>query len=395
MLRVVYIAPHYEVFIGDQVDQLRPMLQEATKLMPVPRFLFVASIPIVGSRFSFLGWARASLAKRSKGNGVTAVPYLTMPLKMLSNITPMLVSKAIDSTVRKMDISPDIVHSHFIWNGLSALRLRERFKCRVVVTAHGSDIYDALARAGEPRSIAQKVIGGSDGIITVSKHNRRLLHELGAPVEKVEVIPNGYRADLFSPSSQEGARRTLGLPSDAKVLVSIGNLETVKGHYFLLKAMANVKRHNEKALLALVGDGSQRLLLQRTARELGLDGSVLFAGRREHEEVPLWINASDLVVLPSLREGFPTIVPESLACGKPIVASNLPGVSEAISPQNGVLVGPGDELQLASAIVDSLDKPWQHDQIVEGSRGYSWDALASRIMKFYEKVMEMRVRTGA
>ena len=115
---------------------------------------------------------------------------------------------------------------------------------------------------------------------------------------------------------------------------------------------------------------------------------VLLIGSKKHEEIPIWMNTSDIFILPSLQEGFPTVIPEAMACGKPVVATKVGGVPEAIySDELGILVPPKDSESLSWAILEVLDRKWDPNIILEHAKKYSWSELAKQILLTYRKAL--------
>jgi glycosyltransferase involved in cell wall biosynthesis len=115
---------------------------------------------------------------------------------------------------------------------------------------------------------------------------------------------------------------------------------------------------------------------------------VLLAGGKLHDEIPVWMNACDLFVLPSLSEGNPTVLPEALGCGKPFVGTRVGGVPEVItSDECGLLVGPADPDDLAEKILVALDREWDREAILAYAQRYTWENIAKEIMGVYERVL--------
>jgi glycosyltransferase involved in cell wall biosynthesis len=224
-------------------------------------------------------------------------------------------------------------------------------------------------------------------VITVCKFNAEKLLSLGVSSSKLHVIPNGYDEQLFRPISKAYARGRLGLPLNKKILLSVGNLVDVKGHAYLIDAMSSISRR-KNVLLIIVGSGPLEETLRRRVKENKLDDIIMLVGGKRHEEIPIWINSSDVFVLPSLREGFPTVIPEAMACGKPVVATRVGGVPEAIcSSELGILVPPKDPKSLSWAIEEALDKKWDPNIILEYAKRYSWSELAKQILLTYQKAL--------
>ncbi len=129
-------------------------------------------------------------------------------------------------------------------------------------------------------------------------------------------------------------------------------------------------------------------ILEGLIEESELGQYVLLAGARPHTEIPLWLNAADIFVLPSLNEGNPTVMFEALGCGKPFVGTRVGGVPEVItSEEYGLLVEPGDADALAEKIMLALNREWNREAILEYAARYSWETIGKEIADVYSKVM--------
>lgn len=175
------------------------------------------------------------------------------------------------------------------------------------------------------------------------------------PEKKIVVIPNGVDCERFRPPTPEekaALRSWLGLPAGATVTVSVANLLPVKGHTYLLKAIASLPSEiKEKLALLLVGYGPLQESLKKEAALLSLHSVVRFLGRQESENVAKILRAADIFVLASLWEGLPNAVLEAMATGLPVVATATGGVPELIRHEKeGLLVPPKDPDALAAAI---------------------------------------------
>lgn len=175
----------------------------------------------------------------------------------------------------------------------------------------------------------------------------------------------------------------------------MGNLVQIKGVTYLLDAAYIIKDHYnyDNITLCLIGDGTLRKDLQDKAKKLKLEEFIRFEGVRPHIEIPIWINACDLLCLPSLNEGCPNVVLEALACGKPVVASNVGGVPEILSDDRaGIMVTPGDPTKLAEAIIKALQKDWDI-QMLSGLRD-GWKEVASKTMAELRVLIDPKEYSG-
>ena len=194
--------------------------------------------------------------------------------------------------------------------------------------------------------------------IAVSGVNRKRLIDNGFySSERVCVVRNGIDINAFgSTMDKSGLRRQLSLSKSAFLITVIGYLEQVKGHSYFLEALQGIVVRHPNVVALLVGDGVLRKTLEIQVQDYNLSDSVIFTGWRN--DVPRILSASDLLVLPSLSEGFPLSILEAMASGLPVVASDVGGISEAvIDGETGVLVQPASSHALEVAITNLLEQP--------------------------------------
>jgi len=387
-LSLLLIVPHFKVFIKDQVTNIKPYVKEVTILMPTPSFSrIVLKLPYLERYFRFLRLAAESY-NDLQGYRHFCPKYFTLPVDVLRRRNCYLAAESCVSVLSKNNVDFNLMHAHFLENGFIGARLKNLYEKPLVVTAHGGDVYDLPFRDHWYNSLARFVLTEADQVITVCKFNAEKLLSLGVSSNKLHVIPNGYDERLFKPIPAAKAREKLGLPQNKKILLSVGNLVDVKGHAYLIGTISLVLRKRKDVLLIIVGSGPLKELLQSMVKKYRLEDHVMLAGGRRHEEIPIWMNASDIFILPSLQEGFPTVIPEAMACGKPVVATKVGGVPEAIySDELGILVPPKDSESLSWAILEVLDRKWDPNIILEHAKKYSWSELAKQILLTYRKAL--------
>ncbi|MCC7264392.1 MAG: glycosyltransferase [Candidatus Latescibacteria bacterium] len=245
-----------------------------------------------------------------------------------------------------------LIHCHWTICGLVGY-LAVRRRCPVVLSVRGSDIN--LLAGGWMGRLNRWIYRRMDMVIGVSKDIAARLQEAGVPSAKVRVVYNGVDP-RFCPGDQAPAREGVGLPPERFVVLFVGMLVPVKGLEVLLQALARLDE--PQVCCAIVGGGPQEAGLRELAARLGLLPRVVFAGPRSTDEVPRWMQAADLLVLPSLSEGRPNVVLEAQACGLPVVATRVGGTPELVEDGiNGVLVDSGDPQQLAQAIAGLQQYP--------------------------------------
>ena len=223
-----------------------------------------------------------------------------------------------------------------------------------------------------PEKIEKHIFKGVSGILRRYRHNFacRSVHKAisVSEVNKHRIISNGFytsykltvirnmiETDRFANVENPiDFRQKWGVDDSTVLIIVVGYLEEIKGHDYLLQALPNIVRHHPNILVALVGDGELRQQFEHQVRENNMEHKVLFAGWQE--EVPSILAASDILVLPSLSEGLPFVVPEAMAAGLPVVATRVGGIPEAvIEGRTGFLVKPASALELEQALVRLLD----------------------------------------
>ena len=156
---------------------------------------------------------------------------------------------------------------------------------------------------------------------------------------------------------------------------------------YLIMAMEKIIKHENETLLIILGDGFQKNQLKLLTQKYNLEKYIKFVGYHEHAQIPLWLNACDLFVLPSINEGFGVVLIEAAACGKPVVASNVGGIPEASNPIARKLVPPKDSDALAVAILEMLNTNYNPIEIVAMNEKFKYSVIANNIIALYETVV--------
>lgn len=294
----------------------------------------------------------------------------------------------VKSEIQKISGTFDLIHSHFTWSsGYVGARLKEEYGFPFVVTGHGYDVYSLPFKDGEWRNKIEYVLNSADHIITVSRSNLTCIKRLDVSTP-ITVIPNGFKSNLFYPRDLIECRKKLNLPLDKKIILTVGNLDPIKGHKHLINSIHNIVKDRDDILCVIVGAGYLRNSLKRQIRSLGLEKFIWLAGGKPHGEIPLWMNACDLFVLPSLRESFGVVQIEAMACGKPVVATRNGGSEEiVISDEYGLLAQPSDPDDLAEKILQALETEWDREKIILYAEGYRWEDVVKRILDLYLQIL--------
>ena len=249
---------------------------------------------------------------------------------------------------------PDLVFAYWAHpDGEVALRLARRLGVPVVLMVGGSDVL-LLTDDVRRRRRVDAVLEGVDHVLAIGGNLARQVVARGVPPSRVTAVLRPVAA-RFVPGPQSESRQRLGLIGTAPVLLWVGRLVPVKGVETVIRAIAVLKQQGRPALLCLVGEGPLKASLQALCVDLGVTDEVRWVGSAPHDSLPDWYRAADVTVLPSLSEGVPNVLLESIACGTPFVASRVGSIPEIADDQRDRLVTPERPEELARAVVDVLD----------------------------------------
>jgi len=275
----------------------------------------------------------------------------------------------------------DVIDAEFFWpDGPAAMRLAAALGVPFSIKARGSDIHFW----GTKRGIAGQILAAgkaADGLLAVSAALKRDMVALGLPEAKIHVLHTGIDLDLFRPADRAAAKAALGV--DGPLLVSVGHLNGRKGQEIALAALAQIPG----ATLILVGEGPERGALEREARAKGLAARVRLLGVQPHAALPGLLAAADVMVLPTVSEGLANVWVEALACGTPVVTSDVGGAREVIDrPEAGRLV-PRDSGAVAEAVEALLADPPDQAAVRAAAERFSWERNAAELFAHLSRLV--------
>jgi glycosyltransferase involved in cell wall biosynthesis len=249
-----------------------------------------------------------------------------------------------------------------------------------VVSVLGSDINVGLQMRRRRRRVLTE-LGAARLVLARSRALRELLVGSGLAEARVAVAYNGVDRTLFRLRPPHEACRRLGVSEGKSRILYVGELAQAKGVGVLLQAFARLSAARTPGLeLVIVGEGYLHDELAALASQLRINDRMVFVGQQSPERVALWMNASDLLCLSSLREGVPNVVLEALASGCPVVASRVGGVPEVHPGERaGLMVEPGNPSALSQALEEALHRAWDRPIIAACMQGWSWDANADQV----------------
>ncbi len=246
----------------------------------------------------------------------------------------------------------DMIHAHNVYpEGFCASLIKKFFKKPLVITCRGNDLHK-LPDNVLLRPMITSALNNADGIITVSRSLSRKAIDLGADPEKISVMPKGVDTRIFKPMPQPDIRKKLNLPVDKTIVLSVGWLISRKNPYSfvnILKSYTDPDR--KKFLFVWIGEGPLQSEMENEIYRNNLEEYVKFVGRKNPDEVAIWMNAADIFMLVSFSEGMPNVLYEAMACGTPVIASNVDGAAEILKHmKTGILVAPDDYGQMAEMV---------------------------------------------
>jgi teichuronic acid biosynthesis glycosyltransferase TuaC len=284
-----------------------------------------------------------------------------------------------------------LIDAHFTYpDGEAATRLGRWLGLPVTITLRGTEVPHSKNPALRPR-LAQTLKAAAH-VFSVSDSLRRLAVELGAAEEKTEVVGNGVDVERFHPVERTAARNRYGIPENAQVLVSVGALVERKGMHRVIDCLpALIKKHANLHYLIVGGgspEGDNRAELTAQVARLGLAGHVHFLGALPPDELKWPLSASDVFVLATRNEGWANVFLEAMACGLPVVATDVGGNAEVVCRDElGSIVPYGDAAALQQALDASLSKEWDRAAILDYARANQWDKRVVQLLRAFDPLL--------
>ncbi len=298
----------------------------------------------------------------------------------------------------------DIIHSHYWLSGQVGWRLAQLWHVPHIVMFHTLGVIkDRLGIVESEVKLRLEtergLVKNCSRIVTATeKEKGDLIVYYQASPDKISVIPCGVNLELFKPADKEEARRVLGLDGN-RVILFVGRIEPLKGIDKLLIATSYLKKQPRLKLIIIGGDDSSQLELAKLkdlARELHIENSVSFLGSIPQKRLPLFYSAADLCVVPSYYESFCLVILESMACGTPVVSTNV-GVAAGLIQQgkNGYLVADNEPYKLAQGIGQLLSLKNNGADYAGAIRksvlGFDWPNIAQAVIGEYASLLTSHI----
>ncbi len=369
--------PNHGVFVENRLRHLVATGEaSSTVLAPVPWFPF--SDPRFGEHAKLAG---VPAVEERHGLTVHHPRYLVIP-KVGMSVAPALLYLSARLALRRMDPAFDAIDAHYVYpDGVAAVWLGAALGKPVVITARGSDVTQ-LPDHALPRAQIRMALRRAAALIGVSAALCRRMVELGADPGKVTTLRNGVDTHAFHPVDRAAARGRLGLTR--RTLISVGHLIERKRNHLTIAAMPMLPDTD----FILVGDGPERGRLEAQARALGVAARVRFLGAQPHHALAEFYGAADAMVLASSREGWANVLLESMACGTPVVASDIPGNDEVVqAPAAGRIVAANTPEGIAAAVTALFAAGIDRAATRDYAAPYSWDATSAGQLRIFRRVI--------
>ncbi len=294
-------------------------------------------------------------------------------------------------TVRRVarEHGANIIDAHFGYpDGYAAVLLGRWLQLPVMLTLRGKE--ERQSRTSVAAAL-RRAITGADHLIAVSSALRELAIAQGADGSHVQVVGNGVDLKRFSPMLRAQARRQLALAERAQVLVSVGMLGERKGFHRVIECLPDLlTEHPELHLLVVGGPGSEGDMgpqLKNLVRKLALDERVHFLGALGHEQLSAVLSTADVFVLATSYEGWANVFLEAMACGLPVVTTEVGGNAQVVKDRTlGILVPFGDKQRLRQAIAEALGTEWDRVSIRAYAESNSWDSRIPILVESYRQL---------
>jgi len=275
----------------------------------------------------------------------------------------------------------DLIDAHFAYpDGYAATLLGRRLGVPVTITLRGTEL--PLSQDPARRRRMMLALRRARHVFSVSRSLKDHVTRLGADPSKIEVVGNGVDTDRFRPLPREAVRQELGLAPDARVLISVGALVERKGFHRVIELLPALRRQFPNLIYLIVGgaspEGDWRQRLERQVADLSLTHAVRFLGPVAPDALKVPLSAADVFVLATGNEGWANVFLEAMACGLPVVTTDVGGNAEVVGSSSiGVVVPFARPVALRDAIDDALRRRWDAGLIRAYAEANSWDSRVS------------------
>lgn len=315
--------------------------------------------------------------------------FLSIP-GVLKGLDGWLMAIGAYATLRRLQREGrlDIIDAHFAYpDGYAASLLGNWLQVPVTITLRGTETRHLEDARLAP--LLLKALQRATRVFSVSESLKKLVVARGAAPAKIEVVGNGVDTVRFSPRDRVTARASLGLSPSAPVLISVGGLVSRKGFHRVIEILPQLRRDFPGLVYLVVGgpsaEGDNRAELETQVAGLGLQDCVHFLGPRSPDVLADVLSAADVFVLATSNEGWANVFLEAMACGLPVVTTDVGGNREVVRDASlGVVVPFGDAQLLAGALAAALGRNWDRAAIRRYAEENSWGERVERLCGHFQ-----------
>lgn len=286
----------------------------------------------------------------------------------------------------------NLIDAHFAYpDGYAATWLGRWFKTPVTITLRGTEV--SLSRFASRKKRIAIALKRATKIFSVADSLKRHAVSLGTNAEKIRVVGNGVDADKFYPVDSIEARQLLNLPDSAKILISVGGLVDRKGYHRVIELLPKLLLEFPDLIYLIVGggcaEGNNQKQLEQMVKDLNLQDHVRLLGAMPSEQLKVPLSASDVFVLATANEGWANVFLEAMACGLPVVTTDVGGNREVVSDSMlGTIVPFGDADQLQQALSEALKTDWDKSAIRQYAEDNNWQNRVDTLVAEFTKIIE-------
>jgi glycosyltransferase involved in cell wall biosynthesis len=284
----------------------------------------------------------------------------------------------------------DVIDAHFAYpDGYAATLLGKWLRRPVTITLRGTIV--RLSRSTLHRRLIVKALRRAAQIFSVAGFLKQHAVELGIQADKILVVGNGVDTEKFQPLPRVSARHKLNLPPDVPVVISVGGLVERKGFHRVIACLPSIRSKFPGIRYLVVGgpgpEGDWSDMLRQQVAQLGLEQTVMFLGVISPAELKVALSAADIFVLATRNEGWANVFLEAMACGLPVITTDVGGNAEVINkPELGTLVPFDDQQALEQSLTEALTRIWDRDAIVAHAQANSWDHRVAVLLEEFRRL---------
>ncbi|MFN7527096.1 MAG: glycosyltransferase family 4 protein [Dolichospermum sp.] len=379
----------------------------------------------VGEALAQLGWQVDMFSRRVSADQETIVEHssncrtirLTAgPVEFVSRdhgfqYLPEFVDQLIKFQ-KEAGINYDLVHTNYWLSGWVGMELKKRLGIKQVHTYHSLGVikYKTIENiplvASQRLLVEKEILETVERIVATSPQEQEHMRSLVSQKGEIDIIPCGTDIQQFGSVTREAARTRLEIDPEAKVVLYVGRFDPRKGIETLVRAVRESKFYESKQLQLIIGggctpgnaDAKERDRIAGIVNELGMDECTSLPGCLSREILPAYYAAADVCVVPSHYEPFGLVAIESMACGTPVVASDVGGLQfTVVNEETGLLVPPQNVPAFNHAIDRILSDPQWQQELRKASKKrvidkFSWHGVASQLDKLYTQLLQQSVR---